>query len=59
MEGGGTSYLCKYDMKMFKDRISKAADENNCIPSMNAISLAYFLKKRRNFRAYAFLTEMI
>lgn len=44
---------------MFKDRISKAADENNCIPSMNAISLAYFLKKRRNFRAYAFLTEMI
>ena len=58
MEGGGTNYLCKYDMKKFKDRISQAADENNYIPSMYTISLAYFLKKRRKFRAYALLTEM-
>lgn len=58
MEGGGTSYLCKYDMKKFKDTISQADDENNYIPSIYTISLAYFLKKRRNFRAYALLTEM-
>ena len=47
MLGDGTEYLSMIDMDTFENIISQAAEENNCIPAMYAVSLAYYLKKKK------------
>lgn len=47
MKGKGTNYLCEYDRDTFIKLINSAADEQNCITAMYAVSLAYYLKKKK------------
>ena len=57
MEGGGDSYLSPADENLFKDHISSACDEINCVASHVAMALAYNLAKRRASRARKILIE--
>lgn len=57
MEGGGDSYLSPADEDLFKDHISSACDEINCVTSHVAMALAYNLAKRRASRARKILIE--
>lgn len=54
----GTSYLNDYDTCIFLEIIRNACDDSNCIPTIYAVSLAYYLKKRRNERVKAFLRHL-
>ena len=58
MNGQGNSYLSKFDIDLFLKIIGDAADDSNCIPCIYAVSLAHYLKKKRNEKAYILLTFM-
>lgn len=51
MPGRGEDYLSPFDRDIFFGIIGDAADDSNCVPAIYALSLAYYLKKRRNLRA--------
>ena len=51
MKAQGASYLSKYDADLFFQIIGDVADDTNCIPSMYAISLAYYLKKKKELNS--------
>lgn len=52
MGATGNSYLSKYDVNQFLKILQDANDDWNCIPAIYAISLAHYLKKKRNSRAF-------
>lgn len=58
MGATGITYLCKYDDDLFLKIIEDAADDCNCIPAIYAVSLAHYLKKKRNSKAYYLLMSM-
>ena len=55
MGATGVTYLCKYDDDLFLKIIEDAADDCNCIPAIYAVSLAHYLKKKHNSKAYYLL----
>ena len=58
MPGEGDTYLCSYDKDIFIQIIRKSADEKNCVPSMYAVSLAYYIKKCRQKKAFQLLKAL-
>ena len=58
MEATGTSYLSKYDEDLFLKIIKDAADDCNCLPAIYAVSLAHYLKKKRNSKAFFLLMSL-
>lgn len=58
MGATGYSYLSKYDDDLFLKIIQDAADDCNCLPAMYAISLAHYIKKKRNAKAFYLLTAI-
>ena len=58
MKGGSDCYLSSIDQDYFEEKIKSASEDQNCIPAIYALSLAYYLKKRRNSRAYMLLTYL-
>ena len=58
MKAQGSSNLSKYDRDLFFQIIGNAAYYTNCIPSMYAASLAYYLKKKRMIKAFSLLNYM-
>lgn len=51
MDGGADGYLCPGDEKRFKEYISIACDEVNCLTAHTAMSLAFNMAKVRAGRA--------
>ena len=58
MKGGSDCYLSSIDQDYFEEKIKSASEDQNCIPAIYALSLAYYLKKRRNSRADMLLTYL-
>lgn len=58
MPGEGVTYLNDYDKDIFIQIIRNAADDKNCVPSMYAVSLAFYIKKCRNKKAFQLLTAI-
>ena len=55
MKGRGKTYISQHDLDIFFKIIGDASDESNCIPSMYAISLSHYIKKKRFNRANTLL----
>lgn len=53
-----SSYLSKFDEALFIKIITDAADDCNCSPAIYGVSLAHYLKKKRNIRAFSLLTAV-
>lgn len=58
MPGEGVEYLSQYDKDIFIHIIKNTADDQNCVPSIYAVSLAFHIKKYRYQKAFHFLTAM-
>lgn len=48
MAGQGINNLSSYNEELFISIIKNADDDKNCIPTLYAISLAPYIKKKRN-----------
>lgn len=58
MNASSFSYLSKFDEALFIKIITDAADDCNCIPAIYGVSLAHYLRKKRNARAFYLLTAI-